>query len=199
MAPNDVKLKHKVQLKTKVSQQEEEVVSAVDDNIAPETPLTTENKGKSLAWLWIILALIIVGGLIWWFTSSNKETSEPPATQEQVVEVAEEAATEEAAPAEETTEATEAAENGGEQTQPSTPEVQPEAEAPDAVNTPAATAPAGSQSTSNATTVSGDVEAEAMKVIRGDYGIGQERKDKLGQSYQTIQNRVNELKRQGVF
>ncbi len=47
--------------------------------------------------------------------------------------------------------------------------------------------------------VSNDVEAEAMKVIRGDYGIGQERKNKLGDKYQTIQNRVNELKREGLF
>lgn len=47
--------------------------------------------------------------------------------------------------------------------------------------------------------VSNDVEAEAMKVIRGDYGDGQVRKDNLGSRYQTIQNRVNELKRAGVF
>lgn len=47
--------------------------------------------------------------------------------------------------------------------------------------------------------VSNDVEAEAMKVIRGDYGVGQVRKDKLGSKYQTIQSRVNELKREGIF
>lgn len=51
----------------------------------------------------------------------------------------------------------------------------------------------------NNTIVSSDVEAEAMKVIRGDYGIGQERKDKLGSKYQAIQSRVNELKREGFF
>ena len=47
--------------------------------------------------------------------------------------------------------------------------------------------------------ISNDVEAEAMKVIRGDYGVGQERKDKLGNQYQPIQNRVNQLKREGAF
>ena len=47
--------------------------------------------------------------------------------------------------------------------------------------------------------VSDDVETEALKVIRGDYGVGQERKDKLGEKYQPIQNRVNELKREGLF
>lgn len=44
-----------------------------------------------------------------------------------------------------------------------------------------------------------DVEAEALKVIRGDYGNNPERKLNLGNKYQSIQNRVNELKRQGVF
>lgn len=47
--------------------------------------------------------------------------------------------------------------------------------------------------------VSNDVETEALKVIRGDYGIGQERKDKLGEKYKSIQTRVNELKREGLF
>ena len=196
MAPNDVKLKHKVQLKTKVAQQEEEPITAVEE------PQSTETKGKSLTWLWILLALIVVAGLVWWFTSSKDETAQEPAAQEQVEEVAEEVTTEEAVPAEEATEATEATEgpgNGDDQTQPSVPEVKPETETPADANAPAANNPATSQSTSKAVTVSGDVEAEAMKVIRGDYGIGQERKDKLGESYQSIQNRVNELKRQGVF
>lgn len=52
---------------------------------------------------------------------------------------------------------------------------------------------------SNKLNVTNDVEAEAMKVIRGDYGVGQERKNKLGTQYQPIQNRVNQLKRDGVF
>ena len=55
------------------------------------------------------------------------------------------------------------------------------------------------QKATESTSISNDVEAEAMKVIRGEYGIGQERKDKLGAKYQPIQNRVNELKREGVF
>lgn len=48
-------------------------------------------------------------------------------------------------------------------------------------------------------TVSGDIETEARKVIRGDYGVGEERKAILGDKYSQIQSRVNELKRQGVF
>lgn len=50
-----------------------------------------------------------------------------------------------------------------------------------------------------AVTVSYNVEQEAMNVIRGDYGNIPERREKLGSKYQTIQKRVNELKREGVF
>lgn len=46
---------------------------------------------------------------------------------------------------------------------------------------------------------SADVESEALKVIRGDYGNYPERKNALGDKYESIQNRVNQLKRQGVF
>ena len=44
-----------------------------------------------------------------------------------------------------------------------------------------------------------NVETEALKVIRGDYGDNPERRKNLGRNYQSIQNRVNELKRQGAF
>lgn len=47
-------------------------------------------------------------------------------------------------------------------------------------------------------TVSGDVEENARRVIRGDFGNGQTRKDKLGASYSEIQGRVNEMYRQGL-
>lgn len=60
------------------------------------------------------------------------------------------------------------------------------------------TAPAASPAAS-ASTVSDNVEAEALKVIRGDYGIGQERKQKLGAQYRAIQERVNQMKREGLF
>lgn len=47
--------------------------------------------------------------------------------------------------------------------------------------------------------VSSDIEQEAMKVIRGDYGNIPERREKLGSRYQEIQDRVNQLKKEGVF
>lgn len=55
------------------------------------------------------------------------------------------------------------------------------------------------QYSTNRMNVTFDVDDEAIKVIRGDYGVGQIRKDKLGVRYQTIQSRVNEMKRKGIF
>lgn len=46
--------------------------------------------------------------------------------------------------------------------------------------------------------VSGDVESNARRVIRGDFGNGQVRKDKLGASYSEIQSKVNEMYRNGL-
>ena len=47
--------------------------------------------------------------------------------------------------------------------------------------------------------VSYNLEQEAMNVIRGNYGNVPERRDKLGSKFQEIQNRVNQLKREGAF
>lgn len=46
--------------------------------------------------------------------------------------------------------------------------------------------------------LSGDVELNARRVIRGDFGNGQVRKDKLGVSYSEIQSKVNEMYRNGL-
>ena len=46
--------------------------------------------------------------------------------------------------------------------------------------------------------VNTDVEVNARRVIRGDFGNGQVRKDKLGSSYSEIQSKVNEMYRQGL-
>ena len=67
---------------------------------------------------------------------------------------------------------------------------------------PALSKPAATQTTkpfsATSAPVSGDVEENARRVIRGDFGNGQERRDKLGSSYSEIQNKVNEMYRQGL-
>lgn len=42
------------------------------------------------------------------------------------------------------------------------------------------------------------VEKKALSVIRGNYGNGEERKNKLGTEYQIIQDKVNEMYRKGL-
>lgn len=193
MANSDVKLKHKVQLRKKV---EEPEVSGNNGSIEPDlTPTPTPNKPKSKNWLWILLGVIVLGviGYIFFSKSGDKaaETSDPEA--EVVV-----------APSEPTDTTIVEGTEGEEIAPENDNEVanNPETQSSDAVETPATVdnTSNGTPSTSvNVPNVSNDVEAEAMKVIRGDYGIGQERKDKLGSKYQTIQSRVNELKREGIF
>ena len=50
----------------------------------------------------------------------------------------------------------------------------------------------------NSAIVSGNVTENAIRVIRGDFGNGQERMDKLGSAYSEIQNKVNEMYKNGL-
>lgn len=193
MANSDVKLKHKVQLRKKV---EEPEVSGNNASIEPDlTPTPTPNKPKSKNWLWILLGVIVLGVIGYIFFSKSGDKAAETSDQEAKVVLA----------PSEPTDTTIVEGTEGEEIAPENDnEVanNPETQSSDAVETPATVdnTSNGTPSTSvNVPNVSNDVEAEAMKVIRGDYGIGQERKDKLGSKYQTIQSRVNELKREGIF
>lgn len=193
MANSDVKLKHKVQLRKKL---EEPDVSGNNGSIEPDlTPTPTPNKPKSKNWLWILLGVIVFGVIGYIFFSKSGDKAAETSDQEAEVVVA----------PSEPTDTTIVEGTEGEEIAPENDnEVanNPETQSSDAVETPATVdnTSNGTPSTSvNVPNVSNDVEAEAMKVIRGDYGIGQERKDKLGSKYQTIQSRVNELKREGIF
>lgn len=44
----------------------------------------------------------------------------------------------------------------------------------------------------------GSIEQEALSVIRGDYGVGAERKELLGKRYAEIQRRVNQMYKKGL-
>lgn len=189
MGNSEVKLRHKVQLRKKV--EESQSVVEPEPSIAP-APIPEPESPKSNNWIWWIVAVIVlcvIGYFV--FSKSDNEQSAPAET-----EVVEETV----------------ADDSGNQTDNPSEGVQDEAndqEAPEAAQTEQSAevsepeANASMQSIqSNAVespSVTNDLEAEAMKVIRGDYGVGQERKSKLGSKYQSIQNRVNELKREGVF
>ena len=171
-----------------------------------EEPSPSRNN---LKWLWIALAIIVIILLVWWLIpSSNSSVQE--GTEEVVPENV-------ITPSDETTninnnetsvndaETAVINEVKSEEVVVETPEhktTEPEEPLSNPVSSSNPTAPASNSiNTDTMTTVnvSSDIEAEALKVIRGDYGIGNERKEKLGSLYQVIQNRVNELKREGVF
>lgn len=202
MADSDVKLKHKVQLRKKI--EETEPVSEP----RPVDPQLEKPRRNSKMWLWIF-SLIVIGLLIWWIIATIRtedktvEDENPAPTVEEVIEQPEnvEEGTEVPAVSEEQL-SEETTPTDVQETEPLTPTPSTTKEEPSVPvqSQPSKSSPATTQTQSNASlNVSNDVEAEAMKVIRGDYGIGQERKDKLGNKYQTIQNRVNELKKEGVF
>ena len=190
MANSDVKLKHKVQLRKKVEE------PAVTVEAEPgNTP--TPDKSNSKTWLWILLGVIALCVIGYFIFSKSEDTAVTESEQETVI------VEETILPADSVGNQEESAEEV-----PLTHENEVSNIADDQ-NTVANEAQTDTDNNSNITTattsvaskanVSNDVEAEAMKVIRGDYGVGQERKDKLGPKYRTIQSRVNEMKREGIF
>lgn len=190
MANQDVKLKHKVQLRKKV--EEENPVIQPEEVNTPHVE-EPEVKKSSKSWIWWILGILVVLCVIIGVVVSKSGKSEEPVSEMEEVVTEDVVATPKDSIVNEQTSDNEPALTEETPAEPTTEEATPVAPAQ-----PQPTVKENS-TTSAAANVSSDVEAEAMKVIRGDYGIGQERKDKLGSQYQTIQNRVNELKREGIF
>lgn len=195
MANSDVKHKHKVQLRKKVEEEPQPVVAPKPEPTPTPTP-EPENT-KSNRWIWWVVGVIIlciIGYFL--FSKSGKEQPAQPET-EVIEEVSAIEGVDEATDQPEVVQDEANAEEAFKASQTEQPAEDPKAgaQAPVTNVVPEQTQQKATESTS----ISNDVEAEAMKVIRGEYGIGQERKDKLGAKYQPIQNRVNELKREGVF
>lgn len=148
------------------------------------------NKGKNVLSLVVGLAVVAAIGFAA-FRGCNSNSSQP--VDEPVVDtVMDEQPT---APTDSTQRADSTQSEGGDQNTPAGApnEVQPQDETVNTA-TPSAQPETSTPSTPSATkaaTPSKDVDAEVQKVLRGDYGNGQERKDKLGSSYSKIQRAVN--------
>lgn len=148
------------------------------------------NKGKHVLSLVVGLAVVAAIGFAA-FRGCNSNSSQP--VDEPVVDtVMDEQPT---APTDSTQRADSTQLGGGDQDTPAGApnEVQPQDDAVNAA-TPSAQPETSTPSTPSATkaaTPSKDVDAEVQKVLHGDYGNGQERKDKLGSSYSKIQRAVN--------
>ena len=148
------------------------------------------NKGKHVLSLVVGLAVVAAIGFAA-FRGCSGNSSQP--VDEPVVDtVMDEQPT---APTDSTQRADSTQLGGGDQDTPAGApnEVHPQDDAVNAA-TPSAQPETSTPSTPSATkaaTPSKDVDAEVQKVLRGDNGNGQERKDKLGSSYTKIQRAVN--------
>lgn len=148
------------------------------------------NKGKHVLSLVVGLAVVAAIGFAA-FRGCNSNSSQ--LVDEPVVDtVMDEQPT---APTDSTQRADSTQFGGGDQNAPAGApnKVQPQDDAVNAA-TPSAQPETSTPSTPSATkaaTPSKDVDAEVQKVLHGDYGNGQERKDKLGSSYTKIQRAVN--------
>jgi len=138
---------------------------------------------KSKWWLWLLLLTAVAVGAIF-FLKGYSSRSDRPETQSNT----------------EDTIAPETAETEPVDTEPAetetapAPEVNPDAEPQN--SQPIATP--DTESTPISTPLQGTIEEKAWRVIRGDFGNGLDRKQKLGSEYQTIQRRVNEMYRDGT-
>ena len=169
-------------------------------NGVPPTPPSGNDGGNesgSSSTKWIIIALIIaaIAACAYFFMGGNKDKEN----------------TDKEIPQTEQNDSTQNSENASDSTANSVSQTEKDTPTSDAE--PAATpesdkkesglldsqnqTPVTSPAESNAAT-SGDIEENALRVIRGDFGNGQERKDKLGSSYAEIQGKVNEMYRQGI-
>ena len=148
------------------------------------------NKGKHVLSLVVGLAVVAAIGFAA-FRGCNSNSSQP--VDEPVVDtVMDEQPT---APTDSTQRADSTQFGGGDQNAPAGApnEVQPQDDAVNAAtpSTQSETSTPSTPSPTKATAPSTDMDAEVQKVLHGDYGNGQERKDKLGSSYSKIQRAVN--------
>lgn len=159
-----------VQIKRKVTIRQKHAVEA-----AP-TP-------KSKAWIfWLAgAAIMIVAGILFFRSPAGEEE---PLAQEQTATAPADTAVKPAPDSTEQAPAATAGNSGGLAEQPA--------------SRPAEEPATGSATPEPASAAFSDADATALDVIRGIYGNGQTRRDKLGEAYQHVQNKVNEMYRKGL-
>jgi len=157
---------------------------------------TTGNGGTLKKVAVVVPVLLVVGGGCWYAFSISKDTGAPTDETASVVQTEQEKGL-----------ADSTASNVPTEEDTTTP-VANDAEGTDAPQTAKSDAEHSTESSepiANATnqeepavSLTGTLEQKANDVIRGIYGNGQERKEKLGNEYRTIQDKVNEMYRNGL-
>jgi cytoskeletal protein RodZ len=160
---------------------------------AIETQVSEESNGSKK---WIIWALIIVilALLAWWIFSGDNNSSDEQVSPE-TTELPQEISADSVATAEDNVDdvtisdadAVPSEEEPGTDSKTAGQNSNQEQASASVADTPSNVTP------NSSVTVSDDIEAEAMKVIRGDYGNNPNRKNVLGARYHDIQARVNQL------
>lgn len=130
---------------------------------APAPAPESEPEKPKNTWLWVVLGVVVVAVLAWLFWPSGQGDAAAVATVDSVL-------VDTVSPADTLPTDTASAEA------PADEPVVDSTPAPEPAPAPAL-----------------DVEAEALKVIRGDYGNNPDRRQRLGENYSAIQARVNEL------
>ena len=193
MANSDIKLRRKVRLRKKV--EEPKVTVETEGAETGNTPIP--DKSGSKKWPWILLGVIVVFVIGYFIFSKSGDTTVTASKQETEIVKDTIVLSDSVANQKEAIERVLPADKNELSNNVDGQEVKVnEAPVTTVNNSNIVTTAPSATSDDN---ISNDVEAEAMKVIRGDYGVGQERKEKLGTKYKIIQSRVNELKRKGIF
>ena len=182
----------------------EEAIKAEIEN-GPEEP-----RKKGYAWLWALIGIAIVLAFLGmlFLNRGSKEEGADTIQSETVLSSADSVATDDSAVAVVSEAVASDSQNSNvvDQAVATGSEVaanvaETATKAADAAASKATeTAAKVTETASNAaSSVSGSIESEALNAIRGEYGNGIVRKEKLGTSYSEVQSRVNEMKRAGKF
>jgi len=206
-----VSLKKKVTLRQKQSE-------------ATLSPIHTNPKPKPKKWLWLIPAVVVIAGVVLAVaniggkdkTIQVAETIAPtlsnvPSVVPDETVTAEESITDPSADKDNSSTA-EAAANVAKPSSTSIAEKAPDSKANAAATSSTPVVPADKpsasddspknsapNSTSSVASLSSSLDENALRVVRGEFGNGQERKNALGDRYTEIQSRVNEMYREGRF
>ena len=196
-----VQLKKKVTLKTKRA--DSDVKQDIQPkNTVPQEPVDKTGGGNKRN-LWVFLGIVVLAAILFFvFVGKDNETSvQTNVAQNPVTAKADSiqpAKTEETAEKVDSTNVEKTDNTLKEEPTKATAEM-PASESnskqsskPDVVKEEKKT------QTSSAIPVNGSLEQKAIAVIRGTYGNGLERKQKLGDEYTVIQNKVNEMYRDGL-
>ena len=197
---NMVQLKKKLTLKTKRTD------SDVKQDIQPKNTVPQElvNKtgGGNKRNLWVFWGIVVLAAILFFvFVGKDNETSvQTNVAQNPVTAKADSiqpAKTEETAEKVDSTNVEKTDNTLNEEPTKATAEM-PSSESNSKQSSKPDVVKEEKKNQTSAIPVNGSLEQKAIAVIRGTYGNGLERKQKLGDEYTVIQNKVNEMYRDGL-